>query len=283
MRRQREHEPFAVAQLLVTLLEDVEPLALHRHLSDELAQLLDLVFERLAQVLVGEPVPTSPGPAPSAAISVACRRIAYREVARVPSKPASVAFSTSCLRSFELMGNRLRPEKATMRKNRLAAAGLCLAFSIQPVLADDWFAPALPQCKAAGEFRTPMPMWSPEVTDANKLSSEPPAGNGRIVYIELLADDDDVHCTDAPASESYTFTFPAGNKAESVEVNIRGPAQYVNGAMCSFTGFYVSEAADREGQRQTNFRPVDKFDVMSSGLFCRGRWTHAAPSPSRPR
>src|SRR5579871_1496496 len=44
--RERKHEPLAVAQLLVALLEDVEPLRLHRDLGDELGELLDLVLER---------------------------------------------------------------------------------------------------------------------------------------------------------------------------------------------------------------------------------------------
>src|SRR5262249_45320260 len=91
-----------------------------------------------------------------------------------------------------------------------------------------------------------------------------------------------VHCANALDSEYYTFTVPARQEPGGMEVNIRGPAGWVGfGARCSFSGFYVSEAADHDGRRQTNFRPVDKFDVMSSGLYCLGTWTHKAPSLPR--
>jgi hypothetical protein len=169
-----------------------------------------------------------------------------------------------------------------MFRKRLSAVGLCLALTAHPALAGDPYSPAFARCKPAGESRTPMPIWRPKV-NGGRLSSEPPAGNARIVYIDLLADDEDVHCANALDSEYYTFNVPARQKAGDLEVNIRGPAGWVGfGAMCSFSGFYVSEMADHDGRRQTNFRPVDKFDVMSSGLFCLGKWTDKAPIPTRP-
>ena len=169
-----------------------------------------------------------------------------------------------------------------MFRKQLSAIGLCLVLSAHPVLAHEPFSPALPRCKSANEFRTPMPIWKPNVMH-DKLSSEPPAGNGRVVYVDVFAEDDDVHCANALDNEYYAFTTPARRKTAGLEVNIRGPAQYVGfGAMCSLSGFYVSEVADHDGKRQTNLRPVDKFDVMSSGDFCLGRWTNAAPKPARP-
>lgn len=172
-----------------------------------------------------------------------------------------------------------------MLKRRLSIVGFCLAFAAQPALAKKKleFPPALPQCKPFSETRTPMPVWSPEVPHDGKLSSAPPEGNARIVYLDLLADNDEVHCVDAPENEYYTFTFPNRKAAGGIEVNVRGPARYVGfGAMCSFSGFYVSEAVEHDGKRQTTFRRVDKFGVMSSGLYCLGKWTNAAPAPVRP-
>ena len=166
-----------------------------------------------------------------------------------------------------------------MVRKQSSAIGLCLVMSLHPALADDWFSPALPQCQATGESRTPMPIWTPALTQDGKLSSEPPAGDARIVYIDLLADNDDVHCVNALDNEFYTFHFSGRNKSGDLEVKIRGPARYVAfGAACSLSGFYVSEVANYGGKRQTNYRPVDKFDVMSSGSYCRGRWTQAAPA-----
>ena len=52
--------------------------------------------------------------------------------------------------------------------------------------------------------------------------------------------------------------------------------------MCAFTGFYVGEVAEHDGKRRTRFRPVDKFEIMSSGLYCLGKWTDAAPAADRP-
>ena len=163
-----------------------------------------------------------------------------------------------------------------MLRDQLICAGLCLAVCAHPALTQA--APALPQCRPGSDARTPMPVWAPDVTHDGRLSSGPPAGNGRIVYIDLSAENDDVQCVGAPADQDYVFTSPSGD----VEVTIRGPAAYVgSSAMCAFTGFYVSEVAERDGKRRTRLRPVDKFATMSSGLYCLGKWTDAAPLADR--
>src|SRR5947209_14080594 len=101
-----------------------------------------------------------------------------------------------------------------MLKRQLATVGLGLAIAAQPALAKKLeLAPALPQCRPFGEARTPMPIWSPEVTHDGKLSSAPPEGNARIVYLDLLPENDDVDCVDALGvdalnNEYYTFSFP---------------------------------------------------------------------------
>jgi hypothetical protein len=159
---------------------------------------------------------------------------------------------------------------------------LCLAVVAHP-LAATAFTPALPQCKPAGDARTPMPVWSPDVTHDGRLSPAPPAGNGRIVYIDLFAENDDVHCEGAPDNESYAFTAPSRTAPGDLEVTIAGPATYVvSSSMCALFGFYVSEVTERDGKRRTRFRPVDKFETMSSGRYCLGKWTDAAPVPGSP-
>jgi hypothetical protein len=168
-------------------------------------------------------------------------------------------------------------------EKQLVAVALCLALFAHPVLANKFeVSPALPRCKPAGESRTPMPIWSPEVTHEGKLSSAPPEGTG-VVYLDLWAENDDVHCAGALDNEYYTFTFPGRTPRDGIEVNIRGPARYVGfGGMCSYSGFYISEWAEHDGERQSTFRPVSKFGVMSSGLYCLGKWRHAAPRPADP-
>jgi hypothetical protein len=128
-----------------------------------------------------------------------------------------------------------------------------------------------------------MPIWDTEVTHGGRLSAAPPAGNGRIVYINLLAENDDVQCVGAPDNHDYTFTSSSPTTSGDLEVTIRGPATYVgSSATCAFTGFYVSEVADHDGKRRIRFRSADKFEIMSSGRYCLGTWTDAAPAPDRP-
>ena len=166
-----------------------------------------------------------------------------------------------------------------MLERQLMCAGLCLALFAHPVLAKQ-FSPALPQCKSGSDVRTPMPIWDADVTHDGRLSSAPPAGNGRIVYIDLFAENDDVQCVGVPDDKNYAFM--SRTTSGDLDVTIRGPATYVGSSqMCAFTGFYVGEEVERDGRRHTRFRPMDKFATMSSGLYCLGKWTDAAPAPAR--
>jgi len=126
-----------------------------------------------------------------------------------------------------------------MLRKQLMCAGLCLALFAHPVLAKP-FSPALPQCKPGRDVRAPLPVWDADVTHDGTLSSAPPAGKG-IVYINLFAENDDVHCVGAPHDQDYTFTSPSRTMSGDLAVTIRGPATYVGSSqMCAFIGFYVS-------------------------------------------
>jgi hypothetical protein len=131
---------------------------------------------------------------------------------------------------------------------------------------------ALPPCKKVHETRTPMAIWEPQVTANGELTSAPP--RSRIVYIQFMVDDDLVHCLNAPDDKVYAFTYadPKKSGGAAGKINIRGQTQYtLFGFECYFSGFYINEAAsaNSHGTDTADFRPTDKFDVMSSGQYCR--------------
>ena len=76
------------------------------------------------------------------------------------------------------------------------------------------------RCRTASRLVNPhpMPIWTPEIRHDGKLSSEPPAGNGRLVYIDLLAENEDVHCAKALDNEYYTFIAPGRENVADLEV-----------------------------------------------------------------
>ena len=129
-------------------------------------------------------------------------------------------------------------------------------------------------CKS-DDVRTPIVVWNPEVNEKGQLSSEPPTGDGRIVYIEFTADEEKAGCLNAKPDQLYSFTRPTDlTEPENggLAVNFRGNVQFAN-SMCTFSGFYMNEPVFgmHQGWIETYFGAVDKFKIVSSGNFCISR------------
>lgn len=153
----------------------------------------------------------------------------------------------------------------------------CLVFFC--LLAEGAYAgPDLPRC---GWFdsRVPVEVWKSDVSvEAGKdpkLSSlvireAPPAGDGKVVFLELYGDNEQIRCSSKKADELYVFTPEADAKAGmGLQVNVRGHVQFTNGS-CYFSGFYMNERVFgmHQGWIETYYGPLDKFQVISSGKFC---------------
>ena len=131
---------------------------------------------------------------------------------------------------------------------------------------------AIEQCSSFFEHRTKIPVWRPSVNGGH-INSEPPMQDGKLVYIDIMADNDAVKCATLRRGEVYHLTYLNNTKTGSVdgglEVGISGNVQFANG-MCYFRGFYINE--DVMGMWQgfiaTRFKAVRASDVTLSGRFC---------------
>src|SRR6266850_3293253 len=172
-----------------------------------------------------------------------------------------------------------------MLHKRSAYHGIVLVLSDSTTLAmaasED---PALPLCRAIGEFRTPVLTWVAWVTPEGKLSAAPPHGNGRMVYIDLSVGDNHEACA-SPPGDGFSFQFTdetSGPQSGGLRLNFpNNRTNYYWKYGCVFNGFYVNEPVPgvRDGWRETSFRPVDRFEVMASGVTVRATQNRL---PARP-
>ncbi|HUI97254.1 MAG TPA: hypothetical protein VLX44_15970, partial [Xanthobacteraceae bacterium] len=115
---------------------------------------------------------------------------------------------------------------------------------------------SLPVCRRLHESRIPIVTWKPKFTTKGYLQSEPPAGNGRIVYISMEGPRSSCYKYDppwpgdnTPSDELYSLEIPNdpvvlsnGERVPSGgrSVNLRGNRTPVETG-CRFDGFYMNE------------------------------------------
>jgi hypothetical protein len=161
--------------------------------------------------------------------------------------------------------------------DRICEAGQCVApkggtaTAAAPAAATEMQG-GIPVC-AEGDGKTRIPVWKPRF-DEKGMDSEPPQGEGRIVYIDFQ---DSQTAMDACASEELkSFSVPDRSpEAEGIgglEVNIRGNTQYANGG-CIFRGYYMNEPVSgmHQGWMSTLFKPLDIQELVLAGRYCRER------------
>lgn len=124
----------------------------------------------------------------------------------------------------------------------------------------------------AGDGLTPLPVWTPEVDDEGNLSSDPPTGDGQIVYIELAASADQVTCDNKELNSFSRPTNPENPLDGGLAVNLRGNTQFANGT-CYFRGYYMNEdvMGMHQGWIETYFGAIEKKQIALANKFCLER------------
>ncbi len=170
-----------------------------------------------------------------------------------------------------------------LRAGRAALLFLVASATVAMAASDG---PALPRCKPVGDHRTPVAVWEPGYTRDGTLSSAPPQGRGRVVYMDLITGQDYEACAGPEQNGVFAFEVPSrtpGLRSGSLHVNILEPEMQATRGGCHFNGFYVNEPVHsvEEGRSETSFRPLDTTEVMTSGRYCRAdaklaaRWSES--------
>ena len=119
----------------------------------------------------------------------------------------------------------------------------------------------------------PITVWKPEIISHDvdpAVSSDPPAGDGRIAYVSLAFDPNTPCQTDdkglITVSRPYDLKHPHDG---GVLVNFRGNASTKNGR-CVLQGFYMNEPllGLHQGWVETYFGAVDEKRLIASGTYC---------------
>lgn len=162
-------------------------------------------------------------------------------------------------------------------KNAIICSALLVALSHPAIAGRLVPGTGLDHCKARGEHRIPVPIWSVDAsTEALSRSPPPPAiVGGSIVYIVLGADmypsTFDIRSGGAVYPEScgkfsysplVSFDLPKDRKnfaADGTRLHLRALGTFSHGT-CSYVGFFISESAPHAAQGWTDltFDPADK-------------------------
>ncbi len=128
---------------------------------------------------------------------------------------------------------------------------------------------SLPWCGRSREDRIPIEMWKPKLTEEGELRSEPPTGDGKIVYISFQASQE--RCGDPDKLFSFPLRYH-GKTLEGLAVNLRGNNESFAGG-CRFSGFYMNEPVFgvHQGWIETYFGPIDKDRIIATGQYCISR------------
>jgi len=170
-----------------------------------------------------------------------------------------------------------------LRAGRAALLFLVASATVAMAASDG---PALPRCKPVGDHRTPVAVWEPGYTRDGTLSSVPPQGKGRVVYMDLVTGPDYEACAGPEQNGVFAFEVPSGTpglRSGSLHLTILEPKMKATRGGCHFNGFYVNEPVHsvEEGRSETSFRPLDTMEVMTSGRYCRAdaklaaRWSES--------
>lgn len=126
----------------------------------------------------------------------------------------------------------------------------------------------LPKC-ASNDRRTPIEVWKPQSDAQGNVGSDPPEGDGKIVYIELFGENSRLGCATAKPGNLYSFYRPYGSGLGGLQINLRGNV-HPSSDLCYFSGFFMNEKVFgmHQGWIETYFGAVDKFEIIKSGNFC---------------
>ena len=163
---------------------------------------------------------------------------------------------------FEIIGSgrycRAGPYAGARRADHAPAAGHATPRAV------------LPTCRKTGEDRVEIPVWEPRFTSAGDLRSLPPEGDGKLVFMAIVA----------PIGECQgggvvlELAHPGPDRSdEGTAVVLLGRSWAENGH-CVLSSLYMNdEVGSQHGSVSITFKPVDEAKVASSGQFCLA-WRH---------
>jgi len=131
----------------------------------------------------------------------------------------------------------------------------------------------LPLCRRAGEDRVPIAVWNPAIVARGEgpvVSSAPPEGDGRIVYVSLTLPPRTPCPKDADDMITVSRPDRLGQRgAVGLMVNLRGNAREKGGRFV-LEGFYMNEPVPgtAQGWIETYFGAVDEKRVIASRTYC---------------
>lgn len=156
--------------------------------------------------------------------------------------------------------------------DRICEAGQCVAPKGAAAMATAPTATegGIPLC-VEGDGKTRIPVWEPRFDDQG-MDSEPPQGEGRIVYIDFHATEIEMGACESEESKFFSIPdrSPEAEGIGGLELNIRGNTQYQHGG-CYFRGYYMNEPVMgmNQGWLTTMFHPLDIRELVLAGRYCR--------------
>jgi hypothetical protein len=128
----------------------------------------------------------------------------------------------------------------------------------------------LPWCRRSHETRISIPSWEPKLTAENRLPSEPPTGDGKVVYVSFDAPQQ--HCDrDPDGLLAFSLVKTESDRAgvDGIAVNFRGNSEPFDGG-CRIYGFFMNEPVFgmHQGVAETYFGAIDKDRIVSTGQYC---------------
>lgn len=161
---------------------------------------------------------------------------------------------------------------ADCKGDRICEQGVCVApqAAATAVAASSDSESGIPVC-IEGDGKTRIPVWRPSFDDKG-MDSEPPQGEGRIVYIDFHSSKVDMNQCFGDENKSFSVPDRGEDSWGGLEVNIHGNTQYANGG-CYFRGYYLNEPVMgmHQGWLSTLFKPLDVKELVLAGRYCRER------------
>jgi len=130
----------------------------------------------------------------------------------------------------------------------------------------------LPTCRKHGEKRSEIPVWAPRLARNDDIRSEPPQGDGKLVFMSIVGN---IDCPGVWQDRFYSLEHP-NPKVEDFDaggfsVELRGNVRSENGH-CIWSGLFMNDAIGfNMGWATAAFIAIDESAAAASGQFCLAR------------
>ena len=115
-------------------------------------------------------------------------------------------------------------------------------------------------------------MWEPRLAPNDEIRSEPPQGEGKLVFMSIVANTD---CPGVWQDQFYSLKRPDPQEGDltpgGFAVALRGNVRSENGH-CIWSGLFMNDSVSSQmGWETTAFITVDEERAASSGQYCLAR------------